>query len=255
MLRFDPKTLKFKDVFVSDDGGTGRLDRPAGLVFDPRGKNLYVLSFRNNFADPIDNPQNTDAIRCRSTGSFKDKIDLWRVGVDERSFAAGLIFGPQGQTLRPDQRWRDRAAGRGPSLRHGTASSTRSSSRRHPRALVGRSPSSRTRTRPRSTTTRTITTTSHSSPKRGGNSLPLEGGERVRGGARRTRRRPSPQPLSLEGRGRGIPWKRSAHQRRLRTTSQVPRIARKPRIRRLNVRWSRRSWIKRPRRSRRGPPP
>ncbi len=102
VLRFDPKTLKFKDVFISDAGGTGRLNRPAGLVFDPRGKNLYVLGFRNNFGDLTD-PQNTDAIRIYSakTGKFKDKIDLWQVGVDERSFAAGLIFGPRGKLFVP----------------------------------------------------------------------------------------------------------------------------------------------------------
>ncbi|HXJ80359.1 MAG TPA: hypothetical protein VMS64_16975 [Candidatus Methylomirabilis sp.] len=102
VLRFDPKTFKFKDVFISDDGGNGHLNRPEGLVFDPPGRRLYVLGFRNNFGDLTD-PENTDAIRIYSarTGEFKDKIDLWQVGVEDRAFAAGLVFGPKGKLFVP----------------------------------------------------------------------------------------------------------------------------------------------------------
>ena len=40
VLRFDPNTLAFKDVFIDDSGGVGQLNRPEGLVFDPDGKKL-----------------------------------------------------------------------------------------------------------------------------------------------------------------------------------------------------------------------
>ena len=32
---------------------------------------------------------------------FQDKIDLWQVGVQPRSFAAGLLFGPEGKLFVP----------------------------------------------------------------------------------------------------------------------------------------------------------
>ena len=44
VLRFDPETLGFKDVFINEGGGTGQLNRPEGLVFGP-DRNLYVTSF------------------------------------------------------------------------------------------------------------------------------------------------------------------------------------------------------------------
>jgi hypothetical protein len=79
------------------------------LVFDPDGQKLYVLSFRDN-GQP-DQPGNTDAIRIydATTGAFQDKIDLWQVLVppplppaaQPRSFAAGLLFGPEGKLFVP----------------------------------------------------------------------------------------------------------------------------------------------------------
>jgi len=33
VLRFDPNTLAFKDVFIDDSGGVGQLNRPEGLLF------------------------------------------------------------------------------------------------------------------------------------------------------------------------------------------------------------------------------
>ncbi len=101
VLRFDPETLAFKGVFIADNGGAGQLNRPAGLVFDPDGQKLYLMSFRDN-GQP-DQPGNTDAIRIydATTGVFQDKIDLWQVGVQARSFAAGLLFGPEGRLFVP----------------------------------------------------------------------------------------------------------------------------------------------------------
>jgi len=97
VLRFDPETLAFKDVFITDNGGAGQLNRPAGIVFDPDGRKVYVMGFRDN-GQP-DQPGNTDAIRVydAATGAFQDKIDLWQVGAQPRSFAAGLLFGPEGK--------------------------------------------------------------------------------------------------------------------------------------------------------------
>jgi DNA-binding beta-propeller fold protein YncE len=70
ILVFDPKTLDFIGAFVVDAGGTGKLNRPEGLVFGPDG-NLYITSFR---ADTTD----TDSIRIYDghTGVYKDRIDL-----------------------------------------------------------------------------------------------------------------------------------------------------------------------------------
>jgi hypothetical protein len=47
VLRFNPDTGRFVDVFASHDTGgcPGRLHRPEGLAFGPDGK-LYVTSFR-----------------------------------------------------------------------------------------------------------------------------------------------------------------------------------------------------------------
>jgi DNA-binding beta-propeller fold protein YncE len=86
VLRFDPVTGKLVDVFITDTGGVGRLNRPEGLVFGPDGK-LYVTSFR---ADATD----TDSIRIYSRErQFLNKIDLDQVG-EPRAFAQALLFGP-----------------------------------------------------------------------------------------------------------------------------------------------------------------
>jgi hypothetical protein len=51
VLRFSPRSGEFKDVFISDAGGVGHLNRPEGICFGPDG-NLYLTSFR---ADATDN--------------------------------------------------------------------------------------------------------------------------------------------------------------------------------------------------------
>jgi predicted small secreted protein len=94
VLRFDPNTLRFKDVFVDDKGGMGRLNRPEGLVFGPDG-NLYITSFRASMSD-------TDSIRIYDgdEGRFLDKIELDQVG-QARAFAQALLFGPGGKLFIP----------------------------------------------------------------------------------------------------------------------------------------------------------
>ncbi len=85
VLRFNPDG-SFKNVFISDNGGVGNLNRPEGLVFDPDG-NLYITSFP---ADTTD----TDSIRIYSAnGDFLRKIDLDIVG-QPRAYAQAIIFGP-----------------------------------------------------------------------------------------------------------------------------------------------------------------
>jgi hypothetical protein len=96
VLRFDPNTLLFVDIFIDDPGGVGKLNRPEGLAFDPDGKNLYVASFR---ADTTD----TDSIRVydAATGAFLDKIDLDHVNDPTRAAAQALLFGPGGKLFVP----------------------------------------------------------------------------------------------------------------------------------------------------------
>ncbi|MBS4201192.1 hypothetical protein KHA93_16250 [Bacillus sp. FJAT-49732] len=93
VLRFDPETREFIDVFV-ESNDVNNLHRPEGLVFGPDG-NLYVTSFR---ADEND----TDKILIfdGESGAFLDKIDLDTIG-GPRSFAMAILFGPEGQLFVP----------------------------------------------------------------------------------------------------------------------------------------------------------
>ena len=88
VLRFNPKTGDFIDVFIEEDGGVGQLNRPEGLVFGPDGR-LYITSFR---ADATD----TDSIRIYDAdGYFVENIELDEVD-SPRAFAQALLFGPRG---------------------------------------------------------------------------------------------------------------------------------------------------------------
>ena len=95
VLRFDPASLSFIDIFVNEPvGGIGALNRPEGLAFSPDGK-LCITSFRAT-------PDDLDAIRIYDgiTGAFLDKIALNAPG-EVRSFAQALLFGPGGKLYVP----------------------------------------------------------------------------------------------------------------------------------------------------------
>lgn len=94
VLRFNPVTGAFVDVFLSDPGGVGHLNRPEGLVFGPDGL-LYVTSFRAA-------PGDTDAIRVYgANGAFMGKIDLYDPATQPRAYAQALLFGPGGRLFVP----------------------------------------------------------------------------------------------------------------------------------------------------------
>jgi sugar lactone lactonase YvrE len=93
VLRFDPRTNAFVDVFASD-ATVPDLHRPEGLVFDSDG-NLWVTSFRAGSTD-------TDKILKLDgkTGRLLDKVELDVAG-SLRSFAEAIIFGPSGYLYVP----------------------------------------------------------------------------------------------------------------------------------------------------------
>jgi DNA-binding beta-propeller fold protein YncE len=104
ILRYDPKTMVFKDVFVDIDTTKFMVidfNRPEGLVFGPDG-NLYVTSFRANASD-------TDKILIFAgpgtpnppANRYIDKIDLYKVGIEPRAAAQALLFGPDGYLYVP----------------------------------------------------------------------------------------------------------------------------------------------------------
>ncbi|NJD07081.1 MAG: hypothetical protein FIA97_11380 [Methylococcaceae bacterium] len=96
VLRFNPRTGKFKDVFASHLAGgcAAFLHRPEGLVFGP-DRRLYVTTFRAD-ADDTDKVLILDG----RTGACLDQIDLDQVG-QPRSFAQSLLFGPKGRLFVP----------------------------------------------------------------------------------------------------------------------------------------------------------
>ncbi|MGU7784627.1 hypothetical protein [Burkholderia sp. PU8-34] len=93
VLRFNPHTKAFVDVFVSN-ATVADLHRPEGLVFDKDG-NLWVTSFRASSSD-------TDKILKLDgkTGNLLDKLELDTAGAP-RSFAQAIIFGPNGKLFIP----------------------------------------------------------------------------------------------------------------------------------------------------------
>jgi hypothetical protein len=110
ILRFDPTTKAFRDVFISDvvvkpapialspSSEQSSFNRPEGLVFGPDG-NLYVTSFRTDTSDTdkiliFAGPDSTNP----SPGSFIGKIDLESIpySAEARAPAQALLFGPGG---------------------------------------------------------------------------------------------------------------------------------------------------------------
>jgi sugar lactone lactonase YvrE len=97
VLRFDPTTGAFVDVFVASNSKND-LQRPEGRVFGPDG-NLYVTSFQKNKGD-------TDKIdifagpQSSRPADFLGAIDLDR-GNQPRAFAQALLFGPEGRLFVP----------------------------------------------------------------------------------------------------------------------------------------------------------
>jgi hypothetical protein len=102
ILRYDPNTLAFKDVFTSDSKvPLNDFNRPEGLVFGTDG-NLYVTSFAPNQFGATGNA--TDKIlvfagpNSDNPGTFLDKIDLDQPSniPQQRAAAQALLFGPEG---------------------------------------------------------------------------------------------------------------------------------------------------------------
>ncbi len=96
VLRFDPRTGKFVDVFASN-ATIPDLHRPEGLVFDEHG-DLWVTSFR---ADADDN----DKILKLSgkTGELKRVLPLAapESSGGTRAYAQAILFGPRGDLFIP----------------------------------------------------------------------------------------------------------------------------------------------------------
>ena len=93
ILRYDPETLNFIDIFVDNNVCNCDFNRPEGLVFGPDG-NLYVTSFRANASDTdkiliFAGPKNLSP----GTLILPGGIELDQVGQD-RAYAQALLFGP-----------------------------------------------------------------------------------------------------------------------------------------------------------------
>jgi hypothetical protein len=104
ILRYDPATRNFKDIYVSNDVCNCDFNRPEGLVFGPDG-NLYVTSFAkftpqgqltNDKVLIFAGPASTKP----KPGKFIAEIDLDQVG-QPRAFAQALLFGPGGKLFVP----------------------------------------------------------------------------------------------------------------------------------------------------------
>ncbi|WP_262420105.1 hypothetical protein [Paraburkholderia sp. 31.1] len=96
ILRFDPRTYRFIDVFASNQT-VKTLHRPEGLVFDGDGI-LWVTSFR-------DNSDSTDIDRILKlegkSGRLLATLELWAPGKPPRAYAQAILFGPGGKLFIP----------------------------------------------------------------------------------------------------------------------------------------------------------
>jgi sugar lactone lactonase YvrE len=104
IVRFDPGTLTFKDIFLSNpvtcSDNINDLHRPEGLAFSPQG-DLYVTSFRKDKDD-------LDRILILPRTSLNgapiryplDRIDLYQAN-ESRTYAQALLFGPNGNLYVP----------------------------------------------------------------------------------------------------------------------------------------------------------
>lgn len=107
VLRFDPKKLRFVDVFVSSSGPksdefTKRLNRPEGLVFSPHG-DLYITGYRNDCAD-VDKILIFQGPHSRHPGTFLDQIvldDPSCAPANVRAYGVTMLFGPHGRLFVP----------------------------------------------------------------------------------------------------------------------------------------------------------
>ncbi|MGG1679472.1 hypothetical protein ACIFOT_27685 [Neobacillus sp. NRS-1170] len=99
VLRFDPNTGDFLDVFI-ESNSENNLHRPEGLVFNPDGSKLYITSFQEIRPGVMD----TDKILVfdGETGEYldEDRIDLYSVN-EPRAFAQAILFGPDGKLFVP----------------------------------------------------------------------------------------------------------------------------------------------------------
>jgi DNA-binding beta-propeller fold protein YncE len=75
-------------IFIADEGGVEKLNRPSGLVFGPDGR-LYITSFRADASD-------IDSIRIyQPDGTFWRKVNLNSPNTT-RAFSQAILFGPDG---------------------------------------------------------------------------------------------------------------------------------------------------------------
>jgi hypothetical protein len=97
VLRFNPRTGKFIDIFASNNnsGCSQDLHRPEGLVFGP-DNNLYITSFRADASD-------TDKILVfnKKGQCLSQKTILLDAVGQQRSFAQSLLFGPKKRLFVP----------------------------------------------------------------------------------------------------------------------------------------------------------
>jgi outer membrane protein assembly factor BamB len=112
VLRFNPHTGAFLDIFIDNSTGDGKncggceLNRPEGIVFDPN-KKLYITSSSSAGTKPtLGADDTTDKILIFRGKKQIDKIDLdtkGELGGPEkpRALAVTLLFGPKGKLFVP----------------------------------------------------------------------------------------------------------------------------------------------------------